>query len=389
MNKKIKGALVGAAAALVIGVGGYIAISHSSPAGGAEIYVQSVKSLNNDGMVYVQRFSGVVEAQDSVNIKKDGSREVEEIYVEEGQKVGAGEKLFRYDVRDAQRQIETLRLELEELDNQIEGYNLSIADLQKQRAQTSDEGMKYQYTSEINGYEMSVRQAQFDKKSKEADITRYNQEMTNAVVTASINGTIKAINENGGWDNYGNEKPFMTITQTGEFRVKGKLDEMSMGTITPGTSVLIRSRVDENEVWSGTVTEIGNEPDQNNQDMMYYGGSGENASKYPFYVSMNTSTGLMLGQHVFIEPDYGQTAGADLEGVWLDSSFIAYDENGNPYVWKSVKKKLKKVSVELGEMDEMTWKTQILSGVSEDDYLAWPDDTYTEGQKTVSDEDMR
>ena len=44
------------------------------------------------------------------------------------------------------------------------------------------------------------------------------------------------------------------------------------------------------------------------------------SSSYPFYVEMDSSEGLMLGQHVYIEMDYGQTDARD--GLWLDEYYI-------------------------------------------------------------------
>ena len=38
--------------------------------------------------------------------------------------------------------------------------------------------------------------------------------------------------------------------------------------------------------------------------------------------------------------------------------------------------------MELGKTDEETFTTKIKSGLSEDDYIAWADDTYKEGMKT-------
>lgn len=72
------------------------------------------------------------------------------------------------------------------------------------------------------------------------------------------------------------------------------------------------------------------------------------------------------------------------KGIWLDASFIVSDDNGNSYIWVSEKGKLKKRKVELGKTDEETSTTKIKSGLSEDDYIAWADDTYKEGMKTTT-----
>ena len=84
----------------------------------------------------------------------------------------------------------------------------------------------------------------------------------------------------------------------------------------------------------------------------------------------------------------------DLEKAISENKFEVYrsnhfeiavsDENGNSYVWVSERGKLKKRQVELGKTDEETFTTKIKSGLSEDDYIAWADDTYKEGMKTTT-----
>ena len=54
------------------------------------------------------------------------------------------------------------------------------------------------------------------------------------------------------------------------------------------------------------------------------------------------------------------------------------------HLWVSERGKLKKRKVELGKTDEETFATKIKSGLSVDDYIAWADDSYSEGMKTTT-----
>ena len=54
------------------------------------------------------------------------------------------------------------------------------------------------------------------------------------------------------------------------------------------------------------------------------------SSNYPFYVQLDGTNGLMLGQHVYVEPDIGQQEVKT--GIWLSDYFIN-DIDSNPYVW--------------------------------------------------------
>ena len=115
-----------------------------------------------------------------------------------------------------------------------------------------------------------------------------------------------------------------------------------------------------------------------------YSSSGESASKYAFYVNLDSIDGLMLGQHVTIEMDYGQ--GQAKEGIWLSSGWITQEEDGTAYVWaaKSGGAKLEKRTVELGEYDSNMDEYQIVSGLATSDYLAWPDVDCVPGASTTT-----
>lgn len=207
-----------------------------------------------------------------------------------------------------------------------------------------------------------------------------NKQIENSTVLSTIDGIIKEVNREGGTDESGNKKPLVSITQTSDFRVKGSISEM--GSISEGTNVIVRSRINEDQIYKGTVTKVETDPQSNSNNNFSRADSGESASKYPFYVSLDNNKGLKLGQHVYIEVDNGQST--KKKGIWLDASFIVSDDNGNSYVWVSERGKLKKRKVELGKSDEETHTTKIKSGLSEDDYIAWADDSYSEGMKTTT-----
>ena len=68
---------------------------------------------------------------------------------------------------------------------------------------------------------------------------------------------------------------------------------------------------------------------------------------YPFYVELDSSDGLMLGQHVYIERDIGQDEQKD--GLWISDYYIVDADTNEPYVWAANdKKKLEKRYVTLG-----------------------------------------
>lgn len=377
-NKKTVMIALSAVILVAVCAAGWFLWPKENSGGTDGVYVQKISVMNGYGYTG-NRYSGVVEAQESLEIKKDSSRNVSDILVSAGQQVHVKDALFRYDTADLSQKITSANLDIENANTEIEALKNQISDYTSEMNQGGD---KVEITARINDLQYSIRQQQYSIQSLQADIARYQKEIDNATVYSTIEGTVKEINEEGGFDNQGNEKPFITITEAGEYRIKGKISEMGM--IAAGDAVTIRSRVDETQTWSGTVSVVETEPATNDNNY-YYSGNGESASQYPFYVSLDHSDGLKLGQHVLIETGGGMPV---KEGVWIDSFYLMSDESGNSSVWVSENGRLKKRTVETGEMDEMTSQVEITSGLSQDDYIAWPDESYTEGMKTITEMDI-
>ena len=136
----------------------------------------------------------------------------------------------------------------------------------------------------------------------------------------------------------------------------------------------LTSRSGSSDTWTGTVTLVDYENPSQGSDMdRYYGNSSDEmttASRYPFYVALDSTDGLMLGQHLYIELDYGTDV---TPGVGVSASFVCYNEDGSAYVWAEKNGKLEKRNVTLGEYDAMTDVQKITEGLSVDDYIAYPD----------------
>ena len=257
--------------------------------------------------------------------------------------------------------------------------------------------LKADYEKEISkkyeGYtspdDLATMKKEYEGKSKQAEIDKLNDNITNATVISEIAGVVKSINNDdssaGAYSGDNSDNSFLTVLATGDFRVKGQINEQNMsdGSITEGSQVIVHSRVDENQTWTGTVTKIDRENARTGSNNVY-SSSGDGmtqSSNYPFYVQLDGTNGLMLGQHVYVEPDVGQQEVKT--GIWLSDSFIN-DVDSNPYVWAdNGKGKLEKRSVTLGTHDENMMEYQITDGLAEDDAITFPEDGLEEGMKTV------
>ena len=166
----------------------------------------------------------------------------------------------------------------------------------------------------------------------------------------------------------------MTILALGDYRIKGTISETNVWMLHEGDPVIVRSRVDDKQTWSGAISKIKTDSNadsgQNNADTDYdTSDSGiTSATKYNFYVSLESAENLMLGQHVLIEPDNGQDA--EREGMWLNAAYL-HKEGDKYYVWAANKRdRLTLRRVKVGSHNEELDDYEILDGLSITDYIA-------------------
>ena len=389
MSKKRK-VIIGIVVVIIIAavaIGGFLWWRNKGTEAGSEslgIYAERVGDLKYMAGS-VSSYSGVVESQETLEIKKDSDKEIEEIYVAVGDEVAEGDALFKYDVESVKQQKQSAGLELEGLKNDLEGYQAQVNQLTAEK-QTAAADQQLDYTLQIQQAQLQVNQTSYNITAKNNEIAKFDEIINNAVVYSKMDGMVKSVNEDGvGPD--GNTAAVITILATGDYRVKGNIDEESLYSsgLSEGISVIVRSRADEKITWNGTITTIDTETPQMNNNDNYFDSSENSASKYPFYIQLDSSEGLMLGQHVYVEPDYGQAAVKT--GLWLDSSYVV--EEDTTFVWAlDSKGKLEKRTVEIGERDDDMFLVQIASGLSDDDYIVWPSEELYEGMKVTKWEDV-
>ena len=337
------------------------------------VYVQSVAELANlGGIAPGDRFAGIVVSENVAQLQKDGEKTIAELLVKEGDDVKEGDPLFSYDTEELELALAKQELELEQLKASIENYKEQIADMEKQ-SQWVGGTDKLQFTIQIQSTQVDLKEAELNLKTKEAEVARSRDILENATVVSPVTGRVQSVNENG-TDNYGNPLPYIAIQQAGSYRIKGTLGELQRGGIVEGSRIRITSRTDETVSWSGTVTLVDYEnPTQGSNNDMYYGVMSDemtSSSKYPFYVELDSTDGLILGQHVYLELEVED---AETAGPSISMSFLAYEEDGSAYVWAENRGKLEKRTVTVGEMNPMTGTVEILSGLTEEDYIAFPD----------------
>ncbi len=331
--------------------------------------------LLTSAVTSTEKFAGVVVSEDAVKIDRDMEQTIDELFVAVGDVVRVNEKLFSYDSDALSLEIDKQQLELDKLTNQIKDLTTQVTNLEKQIKKEKDKEVKATLQLQLRSVQADKTQAEFDKKTLQTEITYNKNMLKNTDVRSPIKGTVRAINEDG--------SPYITIQKDGAYQVKGILNELSMNAgIREGTSVTIRSRVDENRFWTGTVTSVDyNSAEGNQYDNLYGMGSDamSSSSSYPFYITLNDTKDLLLGQHVYIQLSAGAIQDDLLripESYIMDISVRPETMETTGTVWglNEDHTALSKRTVTLGEYDAAYGTYVVTSGLTAEDYLADPAD---------------
>ena len=243
---------------------------------------------------------------------------------------------------------------------------------------------------EILSTENAIHKQEYSISAKQLERSQLEKNLDNSIVEADMTGIVKSINLNAGgqeYSDYGDSSnAFMTILATGDYRVKAKCNEMNISSLYVDQEMIIYPRSDETKHYKGVVERIDTEPIKENTNQYYYSeGSGESASKYQFYVKFTDVMDLMLGQHVVLMPDLGFE---EKDGLWIPQYYVVEDIN-ETYVWScDENNRMEKRPVTIASVDDTGREYQIGSGLTEKDYIAFPDDMIEEGMEAVLPENM-
>ena len=381
--------------------------SGQSGSGDTVVYVSKVSVITGAETAATNRFAGVVEPQETVNVKIESGRKVKEVQVKTGEEVKKGQLLLEYDLSSIEDDLKQAQLDLDRLKNEQISLTEQISTLEaeKKKAKAEDQ---LSYTIEIETNKMNLKKNEYSQKSKQSEIDKLQSATQNTEVRSEIDGVIQKIDTSkmtsddgdsvddssamdsmSSSDSSSDSSAFITILSTGAYRVKGKVNEQNRDSIVPGEAVIIRSRVDSSKTWKGTMgsIDVNNGTSDDSSNDMYFGMSSTSSddqttsTSYPFYVELDSSENLMLGQHVYIERDIGQDDQKD--GLWLSDYYILDTDTNEPYVWAANdKNRLEKRYVTLGKHDDDLGEYEIVDGLTKKDAIAFPTEALEEGEKT-------
>ena len=142
-----------------LGYGGWFAYQRyfaDAPKEGT-VYVQSVAAITGVGPAGRRnRYAGVVEAKNVIELDPDAELTVKECFVSSGDKVKKDDPLFCYDVDSMQINYDQLLLDIQGLENGIKTGREKVENLKKQ-LQRAKQNKKYDIEMDIQTEELEIR----------------------------------------------------------------------------------------------------------------------------------------------------------------------------------------------------------------------------------------
>ena len=316
-------------------------------------------------------YAGMVESQKIVNVNANTSNKIAETYVKVGSTVKSGDKLFTYDMTENAMNARQAELDIEKLNNNAESLQEELYQLMEEREEASS-SEKDTYSIQILQKQNEIKQNAYDIESKQLELANLNEEAAEATVTAPISGVIREIKD---LSESSASNVYMTIMATGDYRIQGVINEQNIEDIKIGEKVIIHSRTKADKLWYGKIVEI----DKDNP--IYKDENSATASTdYAFYISLDSTKGLMLGEHVYIEKNLGLSNDGKIQ---LPAYYIMGADTDKPYAFADKGGKIERAYLELGKYNKQTNTYVVLFGLELTDYIAYPDASVRLGMQTA------
>ncbi|WP_100372054.1 efflux RND transporter periplasmic adaptor subunit [Bacillus sp. FJAT-45037] len=372
-----------------IGAGFYFSGDRQVSAMLEEPWVEQVSNMSFYEDFAASAFSGKIEPEKHEKVYYEPEKgTIKEVFVEEGDLIEEGMELFVYEpLDDSSLELEQLKLQLDMSYLQINQIDKKKKKLDQSLKTAVDKEEKELIQEEIDQIQFDLRMANLEAGQLQKQLANLDKEAESTVVLSKSNGIVQSINQDviDGASLEQSPGAFIQIVSTGSYLIKSQINEFLLDSIEVGQNMKITKKTGGEEQWTGEVIDIGKLPigdDQNDQMMDYYSESNPQSSNYPFTILLSEHEGLEIGFHVNIEP-ITESDGNTSDVVRIMQDFVVV-ENGESYVWRvDENEEATKQIVETGAEFEEDYSIEIVSGVSLEDYLVYPDPSVTEGKKVT------
>ncbi|WRP06595.1 efflux RND transporter periplasmic adaptor subunit [Rossellomorea aquimaris] len=251
------------------------------------------KSISNttliSGVVKPETFQGVYNNPEKGNLQ--------ELFVEAGDEVEVGEKLFSYNNDEIIYQLNQAEITRSKILIQLEQQNKQMKVLKKKISEVDNNEVKKELNSQLEDLEFQNRISNLDYKQSENEVKQLQQKKDSAYERSKIKGIVQNVNVDDRTPT--NNNPIIEIESGNKYIIAGLLTEFEKYQLSEGQSVKVISKVEKDKSWSGKIEVIKNTPVSNNLDANSE--TGSNVSYYPYIVKLDNDDGLENGFHVSLE----------------------------------------------------------------------------------------
>ena len=209
--------------------------------------------------------------------------------------------------------------------------------------------------------EKKIQQLELECRMAEANYKLMQLEISDGSVRATVDGTvISAISED---EAKRSGQPVLKVSGGGGFYIQGVVSELERDNLVMGQEVTVNDW-NTGMMYTGTIHSVGDLPSSRGG---YNGMNNPNASYYPLIVFVDGSADLQEGSYVSVQ----YSSGTSENGIYLENPYLR-TENGKTYVLvRGENGRLEQRFVTTGKSLWGSY-TQVLSGLSEDDFIAFP-----------------
>ena len=382
--------------AVSVAVVALVIVAVAATRGGTKIDPIKLAKVEKGDLAKSVVATGKITPITKVEIKSKASGIVEKLYVDTGDHVKQGQVLAELDRVEIQAQVNSSKAQLlssqanlksaeaDEKRAEVDAQGVDIPTLQRayERAQEmSKDGVVSQATLDDaqRGYIMAVNkrdvaraqlvvnkakvsQAQAEVEKDEASLKQFQEQLSYTTITAPIDGVVLSRDVEVG-DAVSSilvlgsgATLVMTLGDTSEVYVKGKVDESDIGKVYLGQPARIRVETFKDKTFTGHVTKISP-----------MGVEKDNVTTFEVRVSINNPGGELKAE---------MTANAEIildehhNVLMIPEGAIMYDKDKKASVdipVPSAKDGMKKIAVNIGISNGV--KTEVLSGLKEGDQV--------------------
>lgn len=209
--------------------------------------------------------------------------------------------------------------------------------------------------------EKTIKDLEFQIKMAEANYAIKQTEAADGHVYAQFDGEVVSVltEEEARLDN----QPIIKVSGGGGYYIEGTVSELEKDSLQIGQEVTVNDWYG-GMTYTGTIQSIGDSPTTNGG---WSGIGNPNTSFYPFTVFVDDSADLQAGYYASVT----FTSATAEHGIYLENPFLR-TEQGRSYVYlRNAEGKLEKRYVTTGKSLWGSY-TEILSGLTEEDYIAFP-----------------